>query len=159
MNGINVSAVMTAEQMAQARNAVQILENLMPFLIQLGDGETGLASLTPENTDFVTEAHVASIKFSHVIPQTIDVPEFGRDLNLFKDLAAFRQDLSGFTLKLDHTIAEVGAEAYFTARYVYKQLQMADKAGVPGLKPTLERLGKRFQGQGNSKKKKNSGEE
>jgi hypothetical protein len=150
---------MTPEQMDQARNAIQTLNNLMPFLIQLSDEERdSLVRLAEDNTDFVTEALAAAKKFSHVIPQTVDVAEFERDTLLFKGLTAIRQDIRGFTTKMDDTIAEVGAEAYFTARYVYRQLQMADKAGVPGLKPTLERLGKRFEGNGNRKKKVNPAE-
>ena len=157
MNGRNVSAELTAEQMQQARAALQTLSNLMPFLINLPPEEKGsLARISPDNIDFVKEAYAAAQKFAHVLPPTIDVPEFGRDLNLFINLTDLRQDIAGFTSQLDDTIAEVGAEAYFTARYIYRQLQLADKAGVPGLKAILERLGQRFEKQGTGKKKKDS---
>ena len=153
MNGRNVSATMTPDQMAQARAAIQTLTNVMPFLISLTEDERdSLYSLGSKSVDFVQGAYQAVQTVPHVFPPSMDVTEFGRDTALFANMNELRILLRSFLDKFNDTYDEVGAEALFTSRFVYKQIKVAHESGTPGLKSIVDMLSERFKGQGKKKK-------
>ena len=154
MNGRNVSAVMTPDQMSQALSAIQTLNDLMPFLISLTEDERdSLYTLGSKSVDFVQGAYQAVQTVPHVFPASLDTAEFARDTALFANLNELRIQLKSFLDKFTDTYDEVGAEALFTARFVYKQVKMAHESGTPGLKSILDMLSERFKGQGKKRKK------
>jgi hypothetical protein len=154
MNGRNVSAVMTPDQMNQARAAIQTLTNLMPFLISLSDDERdSLYSMGTANVPFVQGAYHAVQTVPHIFPPTLDVTEFGRDTALYANMHELKILFESFFDKFIDTYDEVGAEGLFTSRFVYKQIKIADESGTPGLKSLLAMLAERFKGQGRKKKK------
>jgi len=145
----NISATV-ADAYAQAvKDAVALIQQKLPFLINLTtDERKGTFKTGPNSLSFVQNALQAAQNNPDIFPKSFDVAEFGSDVNLFAVLTELNTLVAQLASELDDTRLAVGGEAMKEATQVYNYVKTA-AANTPGLKPVADQLGQRFQKAGN----------
>lgn len=139
-----VNAVLSAQEVADIRKAIEDLSDKMPFLISLTKKEriTSL-KLGPKSADFASDAAEAARTFPDILPQTFGAETFQKSSSLFASLTAIGMMIDSLQEKVNDTLMAVGSEAMVDALEVYAQVQIS-KAKKPGLKSVAEKLKVRF---------------
>ena len=87
-----------------------------------------------------------------LIPPMMDKEEMEKDFKLNQSLQPVFKILKQLSENVSETLMLTGHEAYAQALLYYATVKMAAKTGSPDAKTIQEDLGKRFAGQGKTKK-------
>jgi hypothetical protein len=142
-NRLNV--VMTDQQVAAVKTAIQTIATNMPFLIGLTtDERIGLPKINVSNKAFAEDALNAVSNNAGMLPVFINVQQMQNDYKLFTQLdellGVFRQLLE----KAEDTQMLAGSEAYVAALTSYKLFMAASDAGIVGADAIVNSLRQRF---------------
>ena len=145
----NISATVSEADAKAVKDAVAVIQQKLPFLIDLTvDERKGTFKAGPNSLSFVQTAMQAAQNNPDIFPKSFDVAEFASDVNLFAVLTELNTVLAQLTSSIDDTRLAVGGEAMKEATQVYNYVKTA-AANTPGLKPVADQLGQRFQKAGN----------
>ena len=141
----NISATVSAADVLAIKAAIAIIQQKLPFLVNLTpDERKSIFKTGPNSLSFVQNAAQAAQNNPDIFPKSFNVTEFASDVDLFAVLTdlgiATKQLASG----IDDTRLAVGGEAMKEATQVYNYVKTA-AATTPGLKPVADQLGQRFQ--------------
>jgi len=151
MSYANISAVLSQQDIADIKTAINTIETKLPFLVVLTvDEKKGLFKLGDKSVSFVDEALNAAKNFPNILPKTFDTVEFEKDTVLCNVFADIAQPLAALSQKVDDTFTAVGSEALGEALQVYSYVQTAAPV-TPGLQPIADQLSERFKKQGAKK--------
>ncbi len=145
-----ISVVIDPAVMNQIREAFQKLNAYMPFLIGLNvDERVSLPKMNNVNRPFVTDAFYAIQNNPALFPNYLSATELNKDLALFNQLDELLTLSQQLTEKMRDTQILAGSEAYTASLMIYRLLEAASIAGMPGTDTLYEQLAERFAGQGN----------
>jgi hypothetical protein len=148
----NISYAMSDADVNDVRNALTLVSQRMPFLVNLNTEDIrGLLKHGPGNTEFVADARFTTTNYPQIFPPTFNIVEFERDATLYANLCEFKILLESLLNKVDNTRIAVGNETMKAANQVYHYGESA-KDTVPGLRPVVEKMAVRYKSQGKKKK-------
>jgi len=141
----NISAQVTAADVAAIKAAVATIQQKLPFLISLTPAERkGHPKAGPNSLSFVENALTASQNNPAILPGSFDAAGFASAVALFAVLTDLNTGVAQLASELDDTRLDVGSQAMDQARQVYDYVKAAVKK-TPGLKPVADQLAARFQ--------------
>jgi hypothetical protein len=140
----NISATVSAEDIAAIKAAIQTIQQKLPFLVNLTEDERrSLPKAGTNSLSFVRDALTAAQNNPSILPASFKVGEFDSDVSLFAVLTDVNISLNQLTSQVDDTRMAVGSETMRGGRKVYDYVKAAVKE-TPGLKPVADQLGERF---------------
>lgn len=155
-----ISASLTAQDVSDVKAAIATIESKLPFLLGLNAEEKQrLPKISRSNKFFVDDTIKVARENQSLLPQYFNLPEFEKDYQLFKKLSDISLSLSQLAEKVSDTKTLAGSESYVAALSVYKMVQYASQAGIPGTDSLYELLKARFEGQGTANNTEPSKEE
>ncbi|SHJ62529.1 hypothetical protein SAMN02745146_3568 [Hymenobacter daecheongensis DSM 21074] len=118
--------------------------------------------LTPEQRQSIVKMGDRSVAFMEQIeeygtatpgfvPSFIDFEALKEDVKATADLDAILRPLLQLVADVESTQMQTGGEGYTDALVVYRNIQSAAKANIPGAQAAYDELKKRFAGQGKLK--------
>jgi hypothetical protein len=141
----NISATVSAEDIAAIKAAITTIQQKLPFLITLTQAERkSLYKTGPNSLSFVQNAQQAAVDNPGILPGSFGTTEFTSDVDLFTALTEINTLTAQLNSSVDDTRMAVGSESMREATQVYNYVKTA-AATTPGLKPLADQLGQRFQ--------------
>jgi hypothetical protein len=149
----NISAELSAQDLADIQTAVDTIQSKLPFLINLTVAERRqLFKMGDKSLAFVSNSIVAARQNQTIMPVSFDLPELTRDFELAKALSNVLSNLKQITEEVDDTLLAVGSEAMRSSLNIYDYVKTAAKH-QPGLKTVAEQLGERFKAIGQTNRR------
>jgi len=141
----NISATVSAADLQAVKDAIAVIQQKLPFLVNLtADERKSILKTGPNSLSFVQNAQQAAQNNPDIFPKSFDVTEFTSDVTLFAVLTEINTAVAQLGSSIDDTRMAVGGEAMKEATQVYTYVKTA-AASTPGLKPVADQLGQRFQ--------------
>jgi hypothetical protein len=125
----------------------------LPFLINLSKAQRkGLRRMGSKSVDYVNDNLVGANQFPKSIPSDFPMEEFEKDTVLVKQLFPIFIAAQSLSERLKDTMLALGTDCMKEADEVYDYLKIAAKTDASA-KALVEKIGKRFKGQGKKPKK------
>lgn len=149
-----ISAAISDQTLAQIETKIsEIRQLLSPYLVNLTPEErTKLPKMSDKSVSFVSKVMEYIKTNPDLIPPMMDKEEMEKDFKLNQSLQPVFKILKQLSENVSETLMLTGHEAYVQALLYYATVKMAAKTGSPDAKTIQEDLGKRFAGQGKTKK-------
>ena len=149
-----ISAAISDQTLAQIETKIsEIRQLLSPYLVNLTPEErTKLPKMSDKSVSFVSKVMEYIKTNPDLIPPMMDKEEMEKDFKLNQSLQPVFKILKQLSENVNETLMLTGHEAYVQALLYYATVKMAAKTGSPDAKTIQEDLGKRFAGQGKTKK-------
>lgn len=149
-----ISAAISDQTLAQIETKIsEIRQLLSPYLVNLTSEErTKLPKMSDKSVSFVSKVMEYIKTNPDLIPPMMDKEEMEKDFKLNQSLQPVFKILKQLSENVGETLMLTGHEAYAQALLYYATVKMAAKTGSPDAKTIQEDLGKRFAGQGKTKK-------
>ena len=148
----NINVSVPAADVQAVKDAVALILNKLPFLINLTPAERqSIFKTGPDSLFFIQNALIAAQDNPTILPPSFSTTEFKNDVDLFGVLTELNTMIASVASQIDDTRMAVGGEAMRQASQVYNYVKTAAKT-TPGMKPVAEQLGERFRRTGKQKK-------
>lgn len=149
-----ISAAISDQTLAQIETKISEIRHLLsPYLVNLTPEErTKLPKMSDKSVSFVSKVMEYIKTNPDLIPPMMDKEEMEKDFKLNQSLQPVFKILKQLSENVSETLMLTGHEAYAQALLYYATVKMAAKTGSPDAKTIQEDLGKRFAGQGKTKK-------
>jgi hypothetical protein len=142
-----ISAVMTAADLADVRAAIQTIKTKMPFLVGLAeDARKEMARLGTKTVGFDQDCAAGMTSQPALIPSYVDQPELAKDRALWQPVGEVLGELEQLTGSVRDTFDVIGSEIYDADRAFYNNVREAAKRGAPGAQALYATLKVRFPG-------------
>jgi len=129
MSANRVNTTLSLEDKEAVLAALKLVREKLPFLINLSKPERKkLAAMGNTRYSFVQRALLVAEQCPDVLPRNFSVEDYRRDVELLDALRSISQEVGRLTEGLDDTTLELGAEAYASARTVYRSVKF-DRSG------------------------------
>jgi hypothetical protein len=149
----NVSGELAEADSTAIRNAIVLITQKLPFLINLSDSEMQKAAkFTGKDSEAIIDSKFAIANHPLIFPGTFDKAEFQRDAALFELVREFAMLIASLARQLQCTEIGLGDDLRKSMSVIRKCVNEGAKTN-PELKPLADKMNERFKGQG--KKKKN----
>jgi len=137
----NISATLTDADWNIIKQKFSEVEGLMPFLINLTTKErrSGL-KLGKKTEKFLYDIQKIATISPQLIPQYIDMAEFGKDFDLLLNLSYVETKLRQLTEAVNDTRLAVAKECSAPALAIYQNIKRASQSQVPGADSALNDL-------------------
>ena len=140
----NISAELSASDMAEIKDAIAKIQEKLPFLVNLTTEERRrLFKMGDKSLGFVSNSLNAAQSNPDILPANFDLDELSRDYQLATTLTDLLINLQQLSEKVDDTLLAVGSEAMNSSLSIYDYVKAAAKR-QPGLKSVAAQLGERF---------------
>lgn len=150
MNTNRVSASLSAEDKQAIMEAIRVIREKLPFLIDLSkEDRRYLPKLGDKSLAFVEKAVEVATQNVDMLPRSFDLEEFRQDVQLFSEIKSILIAVSQLSELIDDTTLAVGSDAYSEALDVYTYAKAA-RIGV-GLDELKAMMAKRFSQKGKIK--------
>ena len=138
----NISSVISAEEKTEITNALQTIKSKLPFLINLTPKERQkLRTMGAVRTSYVQDVHHASVSHSGSLPQDFDLEEYGKDLQLYRDMREILSQLLPLFEGIESTTITLSAELMKQTNQCYGHLKVeAKKNNNAALSETIKRI-------------------
>jgi hypothetical protein len=142
----NVSYQIPDEDMTVLKDNIRLLEEKVSgFSVSLmASDRQALQKLGDRSLPFTDHAFLLGSERKEILPEFLDMDEFGKDLVLCKQTKELIKMLEVVMERLVDTYIAAGADAYASARIIYDVAKSAAKANKPGAKVVVEELRKRY---------------
>lgn len=112
-----------------------------PFETEIAkDDLKSLSQIADGRLPFVEKCSDYAVSDPEHVPAIVDVAEFQKDLDAYKDLREMVRPLRQILSILETSMAVAGSEAWAAARAYYKMVQLNAKMGVPGAQAVYDDL-------------------
>ncbi|ASC70492.1 hypothetical protein XM38_014310 [Halomicronema hongdechloris C2206] len=139
MQDNRVSAVLSDADQQDVIHAIATIRQKLSFLIGVqGTERRSLVKLGDYHRAFVRKALDTAQQYRAMLPQTFDLPEMQRDLELFETLQPILFAITQLHELIDSTSALAGSEAYAAALEVCRYTQHSGRNIKSGSKATIE---------------------
>ena len=141
-----VSYVFTEEDFTALKQKIsEVQEKIDVFAIELHlDNKRELKTLGDRSLPFTEQAFLLATQQKTLVPAYINMQEFSKDINLFKQSKELIKMLEVILERLNDTSIAAGADAFSTARKLYDSVKSAIKANIPGAAVAFDELKKRY---------------
>lgn len=144
MSTNKVSAVLTDEDKTAVLEALAQVKEKMPFLINLtGKERHRTRKMGAKSVEYVNLSLQSSRTFGVLMPPSIDISEFAKDVTLINQLLAIRMELGALLEGIDDTMTAAGADAMHFSDLVYSYLKTGARTNA-GVKGITAEIAKRF---------------
>ena len=148
-----VTGSVSAERALTIMNALQVVQNELPFLIELSPAESKrIVRMEAGRSDFVRKALLLANNNTRLRPQIFELDEMQQDLDLCRALDVILATANKLVKQLSDTRDQAGYEAYSAALEVYNLSKRGAAKGMPGAQTAYEELKLMFEGQGKTAK-------
>ena len=138
MSTNRVSAVLNDADKTAVLEALAQVKEKMPFLINLtGQERKRSRTMGAKSVEYVNLSLQSSKTFGSLIPPSVDVSEFSKDVTLVNQLLEVRMEVDALLEGIDDTMLAAGSDAMRYADLVYSYLKTGSKtnAGVKVSQP------------------------
>jgi len=144
MSTNRVSATLNdADKTAVLESLAQVKEK-MPFLINLtGQERKRSRTMGAKSVEYVNLSLQSSKTFGSLIPPSIDISEFTKDVTLVNQLLSVRMEVEALLEGIDDTMLAAGSDAMRYADLVYSYLKTGSKTNA-GVKSITADISKRY---------------
>jgi hypothetical protein len=140
-----ISTSLSDEAHAAIIDSIKGIETQIPFAITLPvEEKVALPGVGIKTVEFIDKTHEYALKNPILVPQFLDMEEYGKDTKLTTQLRTIMNHLVPLVDKINDTLALVGSEAYSSSRIFYHHVKNAARGNVPGASAVAKELGKRF---------------
>ncbi len=141
-----VSYVFTeADFTALKQQISEIQAKVEGFAIELHlDNKRELKTLGDRSLPFTEQALLYATQQKSLVPEYINMEEFSKDINLFKQSKELIKMLAVILERLNDTSIAAGSDAFSTARKFYDSVKAAVKANTPGAAVAFDEMKKRY---------------
>lgn len=144
-----ISAEISANNLKEALDAISTVKNALPFLVNLTNQQRQiLPKMDDIRRPFVEKALAYAKSEPKVCPPYVDLDEFEKDLDLYKNLSTIFQEINKLNEMIDDTRLASSVDAYTAALAIYNSAKMAAKTNVPGVDTIVDDLKSLFESQG-----------
>ncbi|MES3019674.1 MAG: hypothetical protein V4721_17935 [Bacteroidota bacterium] len=144
MSTNRVSAALTETDKTAVIEAIGQAKEKMPFLINLTQQERKRSrKMGAKSVEYVNLNLQGSQTFGSLIPPSVDISEFAKDVTLVNQLLAIRMEVEALLEGIDDTMLAAGSEAMQSADLVYSYLKTGSKRNA-GVKAVTANISKRF---------------
>jgi len=124
MKDNRVSAVLSDADQQDVIHAIATIRQKLSFLVGVqGQERRSLVKLGDHHRAFVRKTLELAQQYRAMLPQTFDLPEMQRDLELFETLQPILSAITQLHELIDSTSAVAGSEAYAAALEVCRYTQ------------------------------------
>lgn len=147
--------VLSAATMTTALDALDALLASLPAGSLTDEQRASLPAINVENKVFAEDVlKEMSGPIAGILPSYVNSAALKNDLDIFDQL----DELIGRLMQVQRKCTDLqriaGSEGYGTSLAVYKMVEMANEAGIPGAKEAYVKLKDRFKDQGSKSEKK-----
>ena len=144
MSTNRVSAVLDDADKTAVLEALAQVKEKMPFLINLtGQERKRSRTMGAKSVEYVNLSLQSSKTFGSLIPPSIDISEFTKDVTLVNQLLAIRMEVEALLEGIDDTMLAAGSDAMRYADLVYSYLKTGSKTNA-GVKSITADISKRY---------------
>src|SRR6476620_7125363 len=144
MSTNRVSAILNDADKTAVLEALAQVKEKMPFLVNLtGIERKRTRKMGAKSVEYVNLNLQGSKTFASLIPPSVDVAEFTKDVNLVNQLLAVRMEVEKLLEGIDDTMVAAGSDAMQYADLVYAYLKRGSKSNA-GVKSVTANIAKRF---------------
>ncbi len=144
MSTNRVSATLNEADKTAVLEALAQVKEKMPFLINLsGQDRKRSRKMGAKSVEYVNLNLQGSQTFGSLIPPSVDVSEFAKDVTLVNQLLAVRMEVETLLEGIDDTMLAAGSDAMQYADLVYAYLKRGSKSNA-GVKSVTANIAKRF---------------
>ena len=144
MSTNRVSATLKDADKTAVLEALAQAKEKMPFLINLTGKERHRSrKMGAKSVEYVNLSLQGSQTFGSLIPPSIDISEFTKDVTLVNQLLSVRMEVEALLEGIDDTMLAAGSDAMQYADLVYSYLKTGSKTNV-GVKSITADIAKRF---------------
>lgn len=138
----NISASIPAEEKTEIANALQTVKSKLPFLINLTPKERQkMRTMGAVRTSYVQDVQQASVSNSSSLPRDFDLEEYGKDLQLYRDMREILNQLLPIFEGIESTTLALSAELMKQTDQCYAHLKVeAKKSNNAALSETIKRI-------------------
>lgn len=153
----NISAAITAADKTAIQTAIQTIKTKLPFMVNLSQQERKrLRKMGAVRTSYVQDVYQAAANNSGVIPASINLTEYGKDVTLMKDMVDVMSWLLPVFDGIGNTFMALGNELMKQSDECYGYLKVAArKSSNQSLNQTVKEIADQLkQGQHQAKDSK-----
>ncbi|PJJ61229.1 hypothetical protein [Hymenobacter chitinivorans] len=148
LNRISVTIPADVKKRVEAAFAI-IQQELTPYLHPLTpEQRQEIPKMGDKSVAFMQKIEEYATATAGFVPAFVSLPDLRADIQATADLGDILRPLQQVTTDLESTMMQTGGEAYTDALAVYRTIQSAAKANVPGAQVAQDELKQRFAGQG-----------
>ena len=121
-----ISTSITQKEIDEILAAIERINKLLPNLITLTSEEkASLPKVSYSNIDFVNEVLDMAEKNPEQVPESIDIPEIRKDIELIESISKILQPLKQLEKKLEDSALLAGSEAYIPSLAIFNSVRMS----------------------------------
>ena len=144
MSTNRVSAVLNDADKTAVLEALAQVKEKMPFLINLtGQERKRSRTMGAKSVEYVNLSLQSSKTFGSLIPPSVDVSEFSKDVTLVNQLLEVRMEVDALLEGIDDTMLAAGSDAMRYADLIYSYLKTGSKTNA-GVKSVTADISKRY---------------
>lgn len=144
MSTNRVSATLTELDKTAVLEALAQVKEKMPFLINLtGKERQRSRKMGAKRVEYVNLSLQGSQTFGSLMPPSVDISEFSKDVTLINQLVAIRMEVEALIEGIDDTMMAAGTDAMHFADLVYSYLKTGARTNA-GVKSITANIAKRF---------------
>lgn len=144
-----INTELSAEDINAVLQAVTTIREKLPFLVKLtADEKKSLVMMDDGRAPFTGKAIDYAAREPALNPNVTLLGEAQKDFGLYETLGTVGRELNRLAEMVNDTRMLAGAEAYETARIIYKMAKIAASMSIPGTKTIVDDLGRLYKNQG-----------
>ena len=144
MSTNRVSATLNDADKTAVLEALAQVKEKMPFLINLTGKERHRSrKMGAKSVEYVNLSLQGSQTFGSLMPPSVDISEFTKDVTLVNQLLSVRMEVEALLEGIDDTMLAAGSDAMQYADLVYSYLKTGSKTNA-GVKSITADIAKRF---------------
>jgi hypothetical protein len=124
-----ISTSITQKEIDEILKAIDRINSLLPQLITLSSEEkAALPKVSFSNIDFVNEVLDMAEENPDQVPETINIPEIRKDIELIESITKILRPLKLLEKKLEDSALLAGSEAYIPSLAIFNSMRMRNRS-------------------------------
>jgi hypothetical protein len=123
-----ISTSISQKEIDEILKAIERINNLLPHLITLSNEEkAALPKVSFSNIDFINEVLDMAEENPDQVPDTINIPEIRKDIELIECITKILRPLKQLEKKLEDSALLAGSEAYIPSLAIFNSMRMRNR--------------------------------
>lgn len=124
-----ISTSISKKEIDEILAAIERINKLLPQLITLTSEEkASLPKVSFSNIDFVNEVLDMAEENPEQVPESIDIPEIRKDIELIESITRILRPLRQLERKLEDSALLAGSEAYIPSLAIFNSMRMRNRS-------------------------------
>jgi hypothetical protein len=123
-----ISTSISQKEIDEILAAIERINKLLPHLITLSNEEkASLPKVSFSNIDFVNEVLDMAEDNPEQVPESINIPEIRKDIELIESITKILRPLKQLEKKLEDSALLAGSEAYIPSLAIFNSVRMRNR--------------------------------